>query len=300
MVNTRNSQCNGQPSNNNNAKLEQLQTTQNQLMQAMLQTLNNMQPNQQQAPPPPPPHQSRLAEFLRTHPTTFSQAKDPMDVEDWLKGVEKKLVIAQYTDREKVHFAAHQLYRTAANWWETYCYTHVNVDTITWNEFKAPFCTHYVPRGTMKLKRKEFADLKQGGMTMNEYLHSFIHLSRYAPDDISTDEKKQDMFLNGLNDDIQFQLLNTDYADFQDMVDKAIVIENKMREMEKDGKRKVPFSGQSSGSNVRPHFMQPNQFFKPLQMNRPLLAVQVPRSQIPTQRPNFQAQHLSFQMQRPQ
>jgi hypothetical protein len=33
-------------------------------MQAMLQTLNNMQPNQQQVPPPPPPHQSRLTEFL--------------------------------------------------------------------------------------------------------------------------------------------------------------------------------------------------------------------------------------------
>jgi hypothetical protein len=64
MVNIRNSQCNGQPSNNNNANLEQPLTTQNQLMQAMMQTLNNMQPNQQQAPPPPPPHQSRLAEFL--------------------------------------------------------------------------------------------------------------------------------------------------------------------------------------------------------------------------------------------
>jgi hypothetical protein len=61
-----------------------------------------MQPNQQQAPPPPPPHQSHLAEFLRTRPTTFSQAKDPMDAEDWLKGVEKKLVIAQYTDHENV------------------------------------------------------------------------------------------------------------------------------------------------------------------------------------------------------
>jgi hypothetical protein len=47
------------------------------------------------------------------------------------------------------------------------------------------------------------------------------------------------------------------------MVDKAIVVENKIREMEKDGKRKVPFSGQSSGSNVRPCFSQPNQFFKP-------------------------------------
>jgi hypothetical protein len=162
-VNTRNSQCNGQPSNNNNtnnANLEQLLTTQNQLMQAMLQTLNNMQPNQQQAPPPPPPHQSRLAEFLRTCPTTFSQAKDNLDVEDWLKGVEKKLVITQCTDREKVLFVAHQLYGTAVNWWETYYNTNANVDTITWNEFKAHFCTHYVPRGTMKLKRKEFADLK--------------------------------------------------------------------------------------------------------------------------------------------
>jgi hypothetical protein len=129
-------------------------------MQPMLQTLNNMQPNQQHVSPPPPPHQSHLAEFLRTRPTTFSQAKEPMDIEDWLKGVEKKLVIAQCTDREKVLFAAHQLYRTAANWCETYRNTHANVNTITWNEFKARSRNHYVPRGIMKLKRKEFADLK--------------------------------------------------------------------------------------------------------------------------------------------
>jgi hypothetical protein len=89
--------------------------------------------------------------------------------------------------------------------------------------------------------------------------------------------------------------LNTDYADFQHMVDKAIVIENKIQEMEKDGKRKVPFSGQSSGSNVRPRFTQPNQFFKPLQMNQLPMPVQVPRSQFLTQRPNFQAQRPSFQ-----
>jgi hypothetical protein len=149
-----------------------------------------MQPNQQQAPPPPPPHQSRLAEFLRTCPTTFSQAKDPMDAEEWLKGVQKKLVIAQCTDREKVLFATHQLYDTTSNWWEMFCNTHVNADAITWSEFKARFCTHDLPLGTMKLKRKDFADLKQGGMIVNEYLNSFIQLSRYAPNDINTDEKK--------------------------------------------------------------------------------------------------------------
>jgi hypothetical protein len=83
-------------------------------------------------------------------------------------------------------------------------------------------------------------------MTVSEYLNSFIQLSRYATKDINTNEKKQDMFLNGLNGDIQFQLLNTDYADFHHMIDKAIVIEKKIKEMEKDGKRKMPFHGQSS------------------------------------------------------
>jgi hypothetical protein len=108
------------------------------------------------------------------------------------------------------------------------------------------------------------------------------------------------MFLNGLNDDIQLQLLNTDYAYFHHMVDKAIVIENKIKERGKDVKRKVSFHLQPSRSNVRPHFSQPNQFFKPLQMNRLQMLMQVSRPQFQVQRPNFQAQRPSFHMQRPQ
>jgi hypothetical protein len=38
-----------------------------------------------------------------------------MDAEDWLKGIEKNLMIAQCTDHEKELFAAHQLYGTATN-----------------------------------------------------------------------------------------------------------------------------------------------------------------------------------------
>jgi hypothetical protein len=73
--------------------MEQLVATQNQLMQAVLQMLNQLQSNQQVHQQQPPPLQSRLGEFLRTRPTTFSQAKDPMEVEDWLKLIEKKLKI---------------------------------------------------------------------------------------------------------------------------------------------------------------------------------------------------------------
>jgi hypothetical protein len=37
-----------------------------------------------------------------------------MEVEDWLKSIEKNLEIAQCTDQEKVLFAAHQLFGTTA------------------------------------------------------------------------------------------------------------------------------------------------------------------------------------------
>jgi hypothetical protein len=78
------------------------------------------------------------------------------------------------------------------------------VGAITWNEFKTHFKTHYVPCGTLKLKKKHFSDMSQGSMMVNEYLNQFTQLSRYAIDDVNTDEKKQGMFLNRLNDDIQF------------------------------------------------------------------------------------------------
>jgi hypothetical protein len=141
---------------------------------------------------------------LRTCPNTFSQAKDPVDAEDWLMLVEKKLEIAQCSDREKVLFTAHQLFGTTADWWETYRNTHPNVEAITWNEFKARFRSQYMPHGTLKLKKKGFFDLNQVCMMVNEFLNQFIQLSRYATNNISTDEKKLDTFLKGLNDEIQF------------------------------------------------------------------------------------------------
>jgi hypothetical protein len=112
-----------------------------------------------------------------------------MEVEDWLKSIEKKLEIAQCNDQEIVLFAAHQLFGNVVDWWKMYCNSHSNVGTITWNEFKARFRTHYVPCGTLKMKKK-FSELQQGSMTVNEYLNRFTQPSRYAPDDVNTDEKK--------------------------------------------------------------------------------------------------------------
>jgi hypothetical protein len=77
----------------------------------------------------------------------------------------------------------------------------------------------------MKLKKKEFEYLKQGSMTVSEYVTRFTQLSRYALDNVNTDEKKQDWFLNGLNGGLAYGLEVHNFINFQDMVDKALVLE---------------------------------------------------------------------------
>jgi hypothetical protein len=113
-------------------------------------------------------------------------------------------------------------------------------------------------------------------MTINEYVNKFTQMSRYAHDEVNTDEKNHDAFLNGLNNEIQFQLLNTNYEDFQMMVDKAIIVESKIKEMEKNGKRKTSFSGQSSAHNTRPCLPQSGPFFRNMSMVRPSMHGQRP------------------------
>jgi hypothetical protein len=67
---------------------------------------------------------------------------------------------------------------------------HEEPKSINWPGFIAAVCAHHVPKGVIKLKKKKFQDLKQGSMSVNEYITKFTQLSRYAPHEVDTDEKK--------------------------------------------------------------------------------------------------------------
>jgi hypothetical protein len=60
--------------------------------------------NMQQAPQhqlvPQPQQHDKLEEFQRTKPLTFSHSVEPMDADDWLKTIEKKLQVVQCNNRE--------------------------------------------------------------------------------------------------------------------------------------------------------------------------------------------------------
>jgi hypothetical protein len=68
---------------------------------------------------------------------------------------------------------------------------------------------------------------------MNKYVTKFTQLSRYAPHEVDTDEKKQECFLNGLNDGLAYALEARDFENFQGMVNKALVLENRRGAMER-------------------------------------------------------------------
>jgi hypothetical protein len=123
----------------------------------MQQTMINMQQNQQT---PQPQQRDRLGDFQRTKPPHFSHSIEPMDTDDWLRIVEKKLQLVQCNNKEKVMLASHQLIGPVANWWDAYVEGHEEPDSINWNEFKMVFRSHHVPQAIIKLKKKDFEDLK--------------------------------------------------------------------------------------------------------------------------------------------
>ena len=50
-------------------------------------------------------HHSKLSDFQRTKPPSYSQIVDPLDADDWLRTIEKKLEIARAEENDKVPFA---------------------------------------------------------------------------------------------------------------------------------------------------------------------------------------------------
>jgi hypothetical protein len=129
-------------------------------------------------------------------------------------------------------------------------------------------------------------------MSVSEYVTRFTQLSRYASDNMETNEKKQDRFLNGLNDGLAYALEAHDFINFQDMVDKALVLENRRGIMERKRKMQRPGS-QGSNTRFRVGSLSRGPVFRPVQQSaQPRVQAagqgfQTPQRQI--QRPNFQS-----------
>jgi hypothetical protein len=75
-------------------------------------------------------------------------------------------------------------------------------------------------------------------MNVSEYLDRFTQLTRYAPNEVREDADRQCLFLKGIYYDLRLQLKGNNYASFQELVNKTIVLDNERREMNRKRKMK--------------------------------------------------------------
>jgi hypothetical protein len=99
-------------------------------------------------------------------------------------------------------------------------------------------------------------------MTVTEYRDRFLQLAHYAPAEVANDGDKQERFREGLDDHIEYALLNLHFDNFNHLVDSAHNTKHKRREIE-DKKRKM--TPAAYGSNTQPRYQHPQQ-----QQQRPL------------------------------
>ena len=158
--------------------------------------------------------------------------------------------IASYTTR--IRLAAFQLEGEAQVWWN-WAKTSRDLEAITWAEFHNLFMGKYFPDTARHGKAQVFLELKQGTMTVLEYVARFIELAHFADDYVATDMAKVRRFENGLKFSIRGRIVGLRQ---QDMV-AALTIEREIedarstRDTGASGKRKESQSSSSSGKKQR-------------------------------------------------
>ena len=141
---------------------------------------------------------SNFQRFRAHHPPTFTGGGDPMVADHWFMQVEKVLEAMEITsDTTRIRLAVFQLEGEAQVWWN-WAKTSRDLEAMTWAEFQELFMGKNFPDIARHAKAQEFLELKQGTMTVMDYVARFTELARFADDYVATNMAKVRRFENGL------------------------------------------------------------------------------------------------------
>ncbi|XP_075521371.1 uncharacterized protein LOC142554593 [Primulina tabacum] len=138
----------------------------------LLQMQNAGQGREREQVRPEPSSEGAYERFRKMKPPEFEGSTDPMVALEWVKAVEAIYDYLQFDDKDRVSFAIFLLTKTARIWWDATKIS-INVSALKWQEFKDLFYDKYFPRDVRSQKVKEFLELRQGNMTIQEYILKF-------------------------------------------------------------------------------------------------------------------------------
>ena len=101
-------------------------------------------------------------------------------------------------------------------------------EAMTWADFRELFMSKFFPASAMYAKAREFPKLRQGSMTVLEYVAKFTELARFGDDYVATYMAKVSKFEDGLKLSIQGKITGLFLQDMDSIVSTAMVIERKI------------------------------------------------------------------------
>ena len=99
---------------------------------------------------------------------------------------------------------------------------------MTWAEFHGLFMSKYFPATARHAKAQEFLELRQGTMTVMEYMARFTELTRFGDDYVATDMAKVRRFENGLKLSNRGKIVGLCLQDMDSMAGTTLAIEREM------------------------------------------------------------------------
>src|SRR3954463_6809715 len=135
-----------------------------------------------------------IQDFILLKPPVFPCSSEPLEADDWLRSIERKLDTAHVAPDDRVIFAAYFLEGDALQWWENYVAMQPDGHVVTWQEFRDAFRGYHILDELMERKKEEFFNMNQGEMSIHEYVTEFNRLARYAEDELTTDARKHARF----------------------------------------------------------------------------------------------------------
>ncbi|XP_073057332.1 uncharacterized protein [Primulina eburnea] len=187
--------------------------------------------------------------FRRMNPPDFVGGFDPLVALEWIESLEAIFDYLKFNDQDKVSCAVFMLVKAARIWWEATKVT-VNVRELKWDAFKELFYTKYFSREVKEKKMKEFLELRQAAMTVNEYTFKFEEGCVFVLFIAENDKDKGEHFIRGLRPEIRRDVHMAKVVSYQDIAERALLAELDEQEIEKERQlRRQTFQARSQGSS---------------------------------------------------
>ena len=133
------------------------------------------------------------------------------------------------SDATKIRLAVFQLEGEAQVWWN-WAKTSRDLEAMTWEEFQELFMGKYFPDTARHAKAQEFLELKQGAMTVMDYVARFTELARFSDDYVATEMAKVRRFENELKLFIWGRIVGLRLRDMDSMVGTTLTIEREIED----------------------------------------------------------------------